>query len=154
LKKYIVRLAPEERRELLAVTSKGKSSARRIKRALVLLASDEGGSDEVVAARAGVHRLTVEQVRKRFVLEGLEAALSERPRPGKTPLLDGHQEAMLIALTGSAPPAGRAQWTMQLLADKLVELKVVASISDETVRRVLKKGMLNPGSASSGASPA
>jgi transposase len=124
-----------------------------MKRALVLLAADEGDKDEEIAAKARVHRVTVEDIRKRFVLEGLDAALSERPRPGKARLLDGRQEAFVIALACSEPPAGRASWTMQLLADRLVELKVVERISDETVRRTLKRGRSSRGSAGSGALP-
>jgi len=153
LKKYIVELTPDERDHLEALTRKGSTSARRMKRALVLLAADEGDKDEEIAAKARVHRVTVEDIRKRFVLEGLDAALSERPRPGKARLLDGRQEAFVIALACSDPPAGRASWTMQLLADRLVELKVVESISDETVRRTLKRGRSSRGSASSGALP-
>jgi len=140
LKKYHVNLTAEERTELLALTRRGKASARRIKRALVLLAADEGDKDEDIVEKARVGLRTVEGLRKRFVEEGVEAALSDRPRPGKARLLDGHQEAYLIALTCSTPPPGRAQWTMKLLADRLVELRVVESISDETVRRTLKKG--------------
>jgi transposase len=137
---------------LLAVTRKGRTSARRIKRASILLAADEDATDEAIAEKVGVHFTTVENIRRRFVEEGVEAALNDRPRPGKARLMDGHQEAYLIALTGSSPPEGRARWTMQLLADRLVELKVVAQISDETVRRVLKKGTLNHGSFGNGVS--
>jgi transposase len=151
LKKYLVHLTSEERIDLLALTRRGKASARRIRRALVLLAADEGDKDEQIVQKARVSLRTVEGLRKRFVEESLEAALSDRPRPGKARLMDGHQEAYLIALTCSTPPPGRAQWTMQLLANRLVELKVVESISDETVRRTLKKGTLNPGSFESGA---
>jgi transposase len=125
-----------------------------MKRALVLLAADDGDTDRVIAEKARVHQTTVEYLRKRFVEEGLEAALSERPRPGKTPLMDGKQEAYLVALACSTPPDGRVKWTMQLLADRMVELKVVEGISDETVRRTLKKGISSPGSARNGASPA
>jgi transposase len=153
LKKYIVELTPDERDRLEALTRKGSTSARRMKRALVLLAAGEGDKDEEIAAKARVHRVTVEDIRKRFVLEGLDAALSERPRPGKARLLDGRQQAFVIALACSDPPVGRASWTMQLLADRLVELKVVQSISDETVRRTLKRGRSSLGSASSGALP-
>ena len=88
---------------------------------------------------------TVERVRKRFVEEGLEEALSERPRPGATRKLDGHQEAYLVALACSDPPEGKKRWTMQMLADKLVRLEVVEEISDETVRRTLKKGASSRG---------
>lgn len=153
LKKYIVRLAAEERSLLEALTTKGSAKARRLKRALILLAADDGDTDEVIATKIRVHPNSVQRVRERFVEEGLASALSERPRPGKAPLLGGHQEAYLVALTCSSPPAGRVQWTMQLLADRLVELKVVDSISDETVRRTLKRGTSSPGNARSGASP-
>jgi transposase len=92
----------------------------------------------------------VARLRRRLVEEGPDSALSDRPRPGKARLLDGHQEAYLIALTCSTPPQGRAQWTMKLLADRLVELRVVGRISDETVRRTLKKGTSNLGSFDNG----
>ena len=151
-KKYVVRLTAEERSELRSLTTKGKSSARRIKRALVLLAVDDGDKDAEAAERLRVSLRSVERLRQRFVEEGLTVALNDRPRPGKAPLLDGHQTAHLVALTCSTPPPGRTQWTMKLLADKLVELKVVESISDETVRRVLKKGTSNLGSFGNGAS--
>ncbi len=152
MKKYVVELTPEERTDLEALARKGKVSARRMKRALVLLAAEDGATDEEIAAKVRVHRTTVEHIRQRFVEEGLDAALSERPRPGKARLLDGRQEAHLIALACSDPPVGRVSWTMQLLANRLVELGIVERISDETVRRTLKRGRSSPGSASSGAS--
>lgn len=136
------------------LTSKGKASARRIKRAMILLAADAKATDEQIARQVRVHRTTVEEIRKRCVEEGLEGALSERPRPGKARLLDGTQEAYLVALACSSPPDGRARWTMQLLADRLIELDQVESISDETVRRSLKKRTSSPGSVRSGAYPA
>jgi len=152
LKKYVVQLTPEERSELAALTSRGKASARRIKRALILLAAADGDSDEAIAASVRVHPTTAEAIRKRFVEEGLAGALSEHPRPGKARLLDGRREAYLVALTCSTPPPGRTQWTMKLLADRLVELQMVESISDETVRRTLKRGTSSLGSVRSGAS--
>jgi hypothetical protein len=94
----------------------------------------------------------VRKLRKRFSEQGLEAALRERPRPGAVPKLRGKPEAFLIALTCSDPPQGREHWTMQLLADRLVELEWVDSISDETVRRVLKKTHSSRGRSSTGAS--
>lgn len=124
-----------------------------MKRALVLLATADGDKDEEVAEKARVHRTTVEGLRRRFVEEGLEAALADWPRPGKARLLDGKQEAHLIALACSRPPEGRVHWTMQLLADRLVALEVVEGISDETVRRTLKRGRSSRGSARNGASP-
>ncbi len=153
MKKYVVELTAEERAQLVALTTRGACKARKFKRALVLLGADEGATDAALATRARVHPGTVERIRRRFVEEGLAAALSERPRPGQRPKLDGRQEAYLVALACSAPPQGRKRWTMQLLADKLVALQAVGSISDETVRVALKKGASSPGSASSGASP-
>ena len=150
----MVELTPDEHEGVEALTRKGTVSARRMKRALVLLAADEGNKDSQIAEKARVTVNTVERIRKRFVEEGLEAALSEHPRPGKERLLDGKQEAYLVALACSKPPNGRRSWTMQLLAGRLVELKIVEGISDETVRRTLKKGRSSPGSARNGASPA
>jgi len=150
----VIELTSEEREGLETLTGRGRVSARRMKRALVLLAADEGDKDTEIAEKARVTVQTVERIRKRFVEEGLDAALSEHPRPGKVRLLDGKQEAYLVALACSTPPQGRTSWTMQLLADRLVELKIIESISDETVRRTLKKGRSNRGSARNGASPA
>ena len=152
LKKYLVELTAEERSQLVVLTRKGKASARRIKRALVLLAVGAGDKDEDIASKVQVSVRNIQRIRQRFVEEGLEAALSERPRPGKARLLSNRQEALLIAITCSTPPRGRAQWTMKLLADRLVELKEVETISDETVRRTLKRGRSSPGNARSGAS--
>jgi transposase len=104
-----------------------------------LLLADEGGADAAIAAALHVHRATVERTRPRFVEGGIERALHDRPRPGSRPKLDRKQEAFLVALACSAPPDGRARWTMQLLADRLVALEIVDAISDETVRRTLKK---------------
>jgi transposase len=113
--------------------------ARKLTRARILLLADEGGTDEAIAAALHVHRATAERSRRRFVEGGLERALSDEPRPGGRPKLDGRGEAHLGALACSAPPEGRARWTLQLLADRLVELALVDAISDETVRRALKK---------------
>ena len=147
-KKYCVTLEPEERERLRALLAKGRSDVRRLKHAQVLLAADEspGGGpaqrDEPIAAAVGVARATVERVRQRFVEEGLELAIS--PYRGATKRqyktkLDGQQEAHLIAVACSAPPDGRARWTLSLLAEQMVELKHVGSVSRETVRRTLKK---------------
>ncbi len=152
MKKYVVGLTDEERRELSDLTRKCECKARKLKRAQVLLAADEGKIDEEIAGAVRVHVVTIERIRKRYVEEGLEAALSEKPRPGKAPKLDGHQRAHLLAIACSDPPGGRAKWTMRLLADRLVELTELASISEETVRVALKKGGVSPGSGSSGAS--
>ena len=153
LKKYVVKLEPQERSELEALTTKGKASARSLKRALILLAAAEGDSDRVVAAKVRVHPNTVQRIRQRFVKESLKASLSERPRPGKARKLAGPEEAFVIALACTDAPEGRKVWTMQLLADRVVELKLVESISDDTIRRTLKRGTSSPGNAKSGASP-
>lgn len=138
-KKYLVTLTDDEREQLLALTKRGKVAARRVSRAHILLQAHAGASDAVIAHALHIGTATVERTRKRFVEEGLEAALAERPRPGGRRKLEGKSEAFLIALACSAPPDERPCWTMQLLADKLVELDMVESISDETVRRTLKK---------------
>lgn len=151
-KKYIVELTPEEREQLRNLVRRGKQRARRINRARILMLADDGRTDEQIWTALQVGKCTVERTRQRFVEEGLEAALSERPRPGKARKLDGKQEAYLVALACSEPPQGRDKWTMQLLADRLVELGVVDSIVDETVRRTLKKTTSSRGKRSSGAS--
>jgi transposase len=144
-KRYLVTLNEDERAHLFALTKKGKVSARKLTRAHVLLQADAGVPDRAIAAALHVGTATVERIRKRCVEEGLEAALTERPRPGGQRKLDGKQEAFLIALACSTPPGGRTCWTMQLLADQLVALQVVEAISDETVRRTLKKTHSNRG---------
>jgi transposase len=139
IKRYIVDLTEDERAGLLALLNKGVTPARKLTRARILLRADEGGTDREIAAALHVHAATVERTRRRFVEGGVERALSEAPRPGGRPKLDGKGEAHLVALACSRAPEGRAQWTMQLLADRLVDLGVVDAISDETVRRTLKK---------------
>jgi transposase len=144
-KKYIVELTTDEKKQLLDLTRRGKTSARKLKRAQILLLADEGKIDETICEGLQVGLATVERVRKRFVLEGLEAALNERPRPGGQRKLGAKGEAVLATLAESEPPEGHRRWTMQLLAKRLVELKVVESISDETVRKALKKSVSSPG---------
>lgn len=143
-KKYIVRLTAEERQQLEALVSTGRTSAAKIKHAHVLLKADADGpgwSDTAIAAAFSCHPRTVEGIRQRCVLAGLDAALARRQsvRPSRTRLLDGAGEARLIALSCSSPPAGHSRWSLSLLADKLVELNIVATISYQTVRRTLKK---------------
>lgn len=144
-KRYIVDLTEPERTHLRELTKRGTVSARKLTRAHILLQAAEGAIDTRIAETLHVSVSTVERTRRRFVEEGLTAALTERPRPGGQPKLDGTQEAQLVALACSQPPTGREGWTMQLLADRLVALGVVPAISDETVRRTLKKGHSNPG---------
>ncbi len=143
--KYRVALTDEERDALRALLRGGKTNARKLARAHVLLLADEGKTDEEIAAALHVGDATAWRVRQRFVEESLESALSERPRPGAARKLDAEGERTLLALACSDPPEGRAFWSLQLLADRLVELEVVAAISDETVRRVLKRGRSSPG---------
>ena len=150
-KQYLVQLTTPERDQLHAMLRRGEAKARRLTRARILLAADLGTSDREIAQALHVGMSTVERTRRKCFEGGVEHALSERPRPGGQPLLDGVQEAALIALACSDPPAGRECWTMQLLADQVIELGVVGSISDETVRRTLKKTRSAPGRSSSGA---
>ena len=151
-KLYTVALSEQERVALLTLTQKGKAGARKIRRAQVLLLADEGRLDRQIAAVLHVGTATIERLRKRFVEEGLEAALSDKPRPGGQRKLDGKAEALLVALACSTPPAGRKTWTMQLLADRLVELGIVETLSDESVRRRLKQTASSPGSTRVGVS--
>ena len=144
-KKYSVTLSDGERTQLRTLIRKGTASARSLARARVLLLADEGHTDAHIAANVHVGTTTVERLRRRCVEEGVLATLHERPRPGGQPKLDGKQEALLVALTCSEPPDDRPCWTMQLLADRLVAIGVVETISDETVRRVLKKTTSNRG---------
>ena len=143
-KKYVVKLTDQEREELGALISKGKANARKIVHAQILLKVDAHGprlTDEEVSEIFDVHESTVRSIRERFVMESLESALNrkKRAKPPCEPKLDGAGQARLTALACSAPPPGRARWTLQLLGDKLVELKIVESISMETVRKTLKK---------------
>jgi transposase len=144
-KKYIVELTADEKKQLLELTRRGKTSARKLKRAQILLLASEGKTDEIIREGLHVGLATVERGRKRFVLEGLEAALNERPRPGGQRKLGPKGEAVLATLAESEPPEGQSRWTMQLLVKRLVELKVVENISDETVRKALKKSASSPG---------
>jgi transposase len=142
VKKYVVRLKGRERLELERKLRTGRESARTLARARVLLKCDEGCTDEEVVEAVGVSLGTVERSRKRFCAGGLEAALTDRPQPPRPHKrkIDGAAEARLVALACSTPPGGREGWTLQLLADSMVELKYVeGAVSDETVRRVLKK---------------
>ena len=143
--KYRVTLTDEERADLQRLVSTGRAAARTLTHARILLLADAapGGPhqpDAAIVAALGVSLSTVERVRQRFVEESLEAALERKPRTEqRLPKLDGEAEARLIALACSPPPAGRARWTLRLLADQLVELAVVDAVSYETVRRTLKK---------------
>ena len=151
-KKYVVDLKDDEKKSLFELVKKGKARARRITRARILLLADEAKTDAEIAAALKTGIATVERIRKRFVDGNVEYALNEAPRPKRGSMLDGKGQALLVATACSTPPDGRASWSMQLLADRLVELKVVDSISDETVRRSLTKTKLGRGKKNSGVS--
>ena len=143
-KKYIVRLTETEREYLEGIVSKGKAAAYKIKHANLLLKTDAAGpnwSDGEAADAFGCHANTARNVRQRFVELGLDAALErkKRDRPPREKILDGKKEARLIAVSCGEPPEGRSRWTLELLADRLVELGIVESISAATVCRTLKK---------------
>jgi transposase len=142
--RYRVTLSSEERAELAALVKGGKAAVRRIKRAQILLATDAGSTDEEVATNVGVGTSTVYRTKQRFIEEGLERALAEAPRPKPPRKLTAQDEAMLVAVACSKPPKGRANWTLQLLADEMVRLTVHERISDETVRRRLAELDLKP----------
>lgn len=136
---YVVNLTDEDREELNQYLRRGKSSARSQTRARILLLADEGRSDAEIADALSVSRTTICRIRKRYCDFGLEFALNEKPRSGAPPKIDGRVEAELTVLACSDPPEGRSKWTLRLLADKLVELEVVDSISHMSVQRTLKK---------------
>lgn len=138
-KKYHVNLEAEERSTLLEMTRKGKLSVRKMKRAQILLKADEGWKDGDIIKALNTSRSTVERTRRRFVEGNLEKALNEDPRPGQRTRLDDKAQAHLVAITCSDAPNGRDHWPLRLLADQLVELGYVQSISHETVRQQLKK---------------
>jgi transposase len=139
LPKYRVTLTDDERAELLALTKKERLAARKLARIHILLAAHDGVDDETIVRTLHVSRATVHRTRERFVVGGVDWALEERPRPGAKRKLDGKQEALLIAIACTPPPEGRVRWTMQLLADEAVRVELVDTLSDETVRRTLKK---------------
>jgi transposase len=148
-KKYHVDLTPEERTTLEQLLQRGKSSARQQTRARILLNADEGLTDEEIALALTVSLATVERTRQRFGEANLEA-LNELPRPGGQCKLSGKQAAQLIAVACRPAPDGQARWTLQLLAEKVVELGFAESIARETVRQVLKKTPSSRGCTSSG----
>lgn len=149
--KYPIELSETERRELEIMVKTGQQAARVRRRAQTLLWSDAGKSDLEIAQLHGITPLTVATTRENWVKT---KRMTDQPKPGREKKLDGKQKAFLVALACSDAPDGRESWTMQLLADRMVELKVVdAPISDETVRRTLKKMNCNPGAKNNGVSP-
>ena len=159
VKTYVVRLSGEERQRLEALIRKGKSPARRLLKARILLKADvseagEGWSDSRIMEALDASPSMVYRVRKQLVEEGLEAVLSRKQRatPAVCPIFDGEKEAKLIALACSKPPKGRARWTLRLLENKVVELGIVDRASDSTIWRTLKKTLSSPIAANAGSS--
>jgi hypothetical protein len=143
-KKYIVRLTDEERGELVEVVRKLKGTSQKVRRAQVLLKADADGpnwTDQKIAEAFGCRVQTVEKIRQRLVERGFSETLNsvKREKPPTEKLLNGKQEAQVIAMRLGPPPAGYANWSLRLLARKVVELEIVAAISHETIRRTLKK---------------
>jgi transposase len=157
-KKYVAKLKPEERTELLELTQNGKAAAKTLTHARILLKTDAtsgqpGWTDQAISDALDVSVATIERVRRIYVQQGLAAALKRKSRTQhRTRRLDGNQEAHLIALTCSEPPAGHGRWTLRLLADRMVKLEYVEEISYETVRRTLKKTNSNRGRRNNGVS--
>lgn len=152
MKKYIITLTKEERDALRDVTSKGTHQAQKILNAQILLACDEGehqpkrSTNEKISEFLGISMRKIDHVKKRFVMEGMEAVLAKKKgNHSYEKKVDGDVEAHLVAMSCSEPPEGYARWSLRLLADKAVELGYVDSISYESVRTVLKKTKLNPG---------
>ena len=152
-KRYTIELTEEEREQLNRLVRGGKHSARIVTRARILIKIDEGWTVPQIAAALDVSDGTVYGVKRRYADEGLDGVLHDRIQANRFRKLDNKAEAHLIALACSDAPQGRQRWTLQLLADRMVELGVVESLSYETVRLKLKKTSSSPGASSSGASP-
>ena len=158
-KTYVVRLSGEERQQLETLVRKGRSPARRVLKARILLKADvseagEGWSDSRIIEALDASPSMVYRMRKQLVEEGLEAVLSRKQRatPAVPPIFDGEREAKLIALACSKPPKGRARWTLRLLENKVVDLGIVDRASDSTIWRTLKKTLSSPIADSNGSS--
>jgi len=145
MQKRAIHLQPSERDRLIALVSKGHNQANVIKRAYMLLHSDTGFKDETIAQLLFSSEDSVRRVRIRYLNEGLDAALEDRPRPGREPVLNTQQETYLIALACSEPPTGQEHWTLDLLAQRMVDDEQVEQLSPETVRLTLKKTNSNLG---------
>ena len=145
MQKEKLNLSKAECQKLQEIVRKGENKARVITRARILLLSNEGFTDQQVADALQIGRATVERIRRRAVREGVATALVDRPRPGSEPKLNAKQEAQLVAIACSEPPPGQKRWTIRLLMEEVMQQKIVDRISFETVRRVVKKTISNPG---------
>jgi transposase len=143
--KHEVHLKEEERRKLIGIVSKGRNKAVVIQRAHILLKVDEGKTDVEIGQMLYVSEQTIRRTRQRYVQEGLQAALEDKPHPATGSELDEKQEARIIALACSEPPAGQARWTLELLTQEVLKDGIVTHLSPETVRLLLKKTNSNPG---------
>jgi transposase len=139
MKKYEVTLLPNEKKKLKAIVSSGQNKAAVIRRAHILLKTDEGKTDAEIGDILYVSEQTIRRTRLRYVTEGLQVALEDKPHPKPNPKLNEEQEAHLVAVTCSSPPAGHARWTLELLQERLIQDGIVAGIAPETVRLLLKK---------------
>lgn len=137
--KYRVKLNKQQRERLLSLLHQGQSKARTLTRVRILLKADEGWTDQQMSEAFEVGSATVCRIRKRFVQEGLESALFEKPRPGQAPKLTGKQQAYLVALSCTQAPAGHTHWALRLLAKEVVRMKMAESISPVTIMKILKK---------------
>ena len=134
-----VKLKPRERRKLKQLISRGTEKARKITRGRILLMANEDKTDTHIMETLEVARNTIRQIRSRYIQEGLEAAINEQPRTGGPKKFTGRQRAKITAIACSKPPEGRSRWTLRLIADKVVEMKVSDEVSHQTVKRILKK---------------
>ena len=139
MKKHEVTLLPNEKKKLKAIISSGQNKAVVIRRAHILLKVDEGKTDAEISALLYVSEQTIRRTRLRYATEGLQVALEDKPHPKPAPKLNEEQEAHLVAVTCSTPPAGHARWTLELLQERLIHDGIVSGIAPETVRMVLKK---------------
>lgn len=144
-KRFLVQLSAQEREQLQGIIRSGKNKARKITRCRILLLADEskGKTDQEIADALNVCLATIFGIRRRYSQEGLESAINERPRTGQPPKFKGKAAAKITAIACSKPPAGQAKWTLRLLADRAVELKIVDSISHQSVSNILKKTSSN-----------
>jgi transposase len=144
-KQFLVQLSARERDRLQGIIRSGKHKARKITRCRILLLADgpNGKTDREIADSLGVCLATIFNLRRRYSLEGLEQAISESPRSGQPPKFKGRAAAKITAIACSAPPAGQAKWSLRLLADRAVELKIVDSISHQSINNILKKTTSN-----------